>query len=86
MDRITIFTQLSMDEFRNLDLDRSQRLIDTSYDQFNSFCEFIKRESRPGGSLENIVESVSCDMSKDTIEFHTNLADGSVQTIHFEKE
>lgn len=85
MDRITIFTQLSMDEFRNLDLDRSQRLIDTSYDQFNSFCEFIKRESRPGGSLENIVESVSCDMSKDTIEFRTNLIDGSVQTIHFEK-
>ena len=75
MDRITIFTQLSMDEFRNLDLDRSQRLIDTSYDQFNSFCEFIKRESRPGGY-----------MSKDTIEFHTNLIDGSVQTIHFEKE
>lgn len=86
MDRIEIFNQLSMDEFRNMSMERSEKLIDSCYDQFNSFCNYLKNETRPGGSLENIVTSVSCDMTSDTVEFSAYLVDGSEQKIHFDNK
>ena len=84
MDRIEIFNQLSMDEFQNLNMERSKKLIGSCYDQFNSFCNYLKNETRPGGSLENIVKSVSCDMTTDTVEFSAFLCDGSEHKIHFD--
>ena len=86
MDRIEIFNQLSMDEFRNMNMERSEKLIDSCYDQFNSFCNYLKNETKPGGSLENIVASVSCDMTSDTVEFSAYLVDGSEQKIHFDNK
>ena len=86
MDRIEIFSQLSMDEFRNMNMERSEKLIDSCYDQFNSFCNYLKNETKPGGSLENIVASVSCDMTSDTVEFSAYLVDGSEQKIHFDNK
>lgn len=73
VSRISIFQSLTLCQLNTVDIEKFECLLGNHYPEFITLCENIKQRDD--------IESVSCDVESNSIQFKIILVNGKMETM-----